>query len=107
MPLIDRQDFRAWLVRRNMRMVGRRHGGDPSVCTACGDPLNHQINSTECMACLAEQFGTETAELWLAEAIAGFIRAAADPHLLAHMLGELVHHGREIATNSDQSAVST
>jgi len=99
MPLTDRPEFQAWLDQRTADMVGRRHG-DPNVCTSCGRTLDHQLNSTECLVCLAEQFGTETAELWLAEAIAGFIRAAADPRVLSRMLGELVAQGREIVENS-------
>ena len=96
MPLQDRQDFQTWLARRNENMVGRRHGDAPT-CTACGNDLDHTLNSTECLVCLAERFGTETAEAWLAESIAGFARAAADPLVLARMLAELITHARDLA----------
>lgn len=96
MPLSDRPDFRAWLDHRTGDTVGRRHG-DPNACRTCGADLDHELGSTDCLVCLAEQFGTETAELWLAEALAGFVTAAADPPALARMLAELVVHARDIA----------
>jgi hypothetical protein len=50
------------------------------------------------LVCLADSFGTDTAESWLAEVVAGFVRSAvADPFVLARMLTELVAHGRDIA----------
>jgi hypothetical protein len=96
MPLQDRQDFKAWLAHRTENTIGRRHGDAP-ICTGCGNDLDHHLNTTECLACLAERFGTETAEAWLAESIAGFVRAAAEPPVLAQMLAELVAHARDIA----------
>jgi hypothetical protein len=95
MPLSDRPDFRAWLDNRTADTIGRRHR-DPNACPSCGADLDHELNSTDCLVCLAEQFGTETAELWLAEAITGFIRATADPPTLARMLANLVSHAREL-----------
>jgi hypothetical protein len=96
MPLQDRPEFKTWLEHRTAGMVGRRHG-DPNICTACGNDLDHRLNSTECMVCLAEQFGTETAERWLADALAGFVAATATPAVLARMLADLVAHAREMA----------
>jgi len=96
MPLSDRPEFRAWLEARTAGMVGRRHG-DPNDCTGCGNDLAHHLNSTECLVCLAEQFGTDTAERWLTEAISGFIRAASDPPALARMLAESIANARELA----------
>jgi len=96
MPLLDRPEFRAWLDRQNTDLIGRRHG-DSLECTACGENLDPRINSRECLVCLAERFGAETAETWLAEAVAGFITAAASPPVLAPMLSELVVHARDIA----------
>jgi hypothetical protein len=95
MPLQDRQDFKAWLARRNENMVGRRHG-DPAICSSCGS-FDDTVDGPECLVCLAESFGIETAETWLAESLAGFVRAAADPSVLARMLAELVAHARDIA----------
>ena len=96
MPLTDRPEFHAWLEQRTASMVGRRHG-DPNVCTACGADLAHHLDSAECLVCLAEQFGTETAERWLADAFAGLVRAAADPPLLARVLADSIAHTRDLA----------
>jgi hypothetical protein len=95
MPLQDRQDFQDWLARRTENRVGRRHGDAP-VCASCGN-IDDTIEGTECLVCLAESFGIETAEAWLAESVAGFVRAAGDPPVLARMLAELVVHARDIA----------
>ena len=96
MPLQDRPDFQAWLEHRTANTIGRRPGDAP-ICTACGNNLDHRLDTTECLVCLAERFGTETAEMWLAESIAGFVRAATDPPVLARMLTDLVAHARDIA----------
>jgi len=96
MPLQDRPEFQTWLEHRTANMVGRRHG-DPNDCTTCGNDLAHHLNTTECLVCLAEHFGIETAEFWLAEAIAGFIRATADPVVFAQMLAEIVANARDRA----------
>jgi hypothetical protein len=96
MPLTDRPEFQAWLEERTANMVGRRHG-DPHICTACGNDLTHHLDSTECLVCLAEQFGTETAERWLADAVAGFVRAAAEPPVFARMLADSIAHARDLA----------
>ncbi len=96
MPLTDRPEFRAWLANRNNDLIGKRHG-NAITCTACGNALDPKLDSQECLVCLAERFGTETAEAWLAEAIAGFIAAAADPAALAQILAELIAHARDIA----------
>ena len=96
MPLSDRPEFRAWLEARTGAMVGRRHG-HPTICTACANRIDHQLGGSECLVCLAEQFGTETAELWLAEALAGVIHAAADPPALARILSSIVAITREVS----------
>jgi len=95
MPLQDRPEFQTWLEHRTAGMVGRRHG-DPNDCTTCGSDLAHHLNSTECLVCLAEQFGIETAEPWLAEVIAGVVRAASHPPTLARMLAETIANTREL-----------
>jgi hypothetical protein len=95
MPLSDRPDFRAWLDHRDADTIGRRHN-DANACKTCGADLDHELGSTDCLVCLAEQFGTETAELWLAEAIAGFVRATADPPALTQMLANLISHARDL-----------
>jgi hypothetical protein len=96
MPLPDRPDFQAWFTDRNDGLVGRRHG-DPTVCGTCGSAIDHALGGAECLVCLAQQYGTETAERWLVDAIAGFIRAAADPPALARMLADSISHARELA----------
>jgi hypothetical protein len=95
MPLTDRPEFRAWLDRHNGRMVGRPHG-KITACTICGHDLDHGVSSQECLVCLAEQFGIETAEQWNADVIAGFVRAAADPVVLAQVLAEIVPFARDV-----------
>jgi len=96
MPLLDRPEFRAWLDRRNEGRIGESH--DPlTICSDCRGPLTPDVDGDRCLVCLAEQFGTETAEAWLADAIAGFARAAvADRRVLAQMLAELVGRAGEI-----------
>ena len=96
MPLSDRPDFRVWLDHRNADTIGRRHG-DPNACKTCGADLDHELGSTDCLVCLAEQFGIETAERWLTEAITGFMRAAADPPALTRMLVDSISHARDLA----------
>ena len=95
MPLIDRPEFRAWLDRHNDRRIGRPHG-EIADCLTCGSDLDHEISSQECMVCLAERFGIETAEHWIADVLAGFVRAAADPVVLAQMLAEIVPFARDV-----------
>lgn len=96
MPLIDRQDFQTWLDHTTQGQDPRTPD-DPARCGSCDNALDHGLNSHECLVCLAERFGTETAENWIAEALAGFIRAAADPDVLARMLAELIPHAHDIA----------
>lgn len=97
MPLPDRPEFRAWLDRRNEDRAGESHD-PPTTCSNCREPLTPELAyGDECLVCVAEQFGTETAEAWLADVIAGFARAAvADRCVLAHMLAELIAHARGI-----------
>jgi hypothetical protein len=95
MPLIDRPEFRAWLEIHEGRKVGRRHGeiGD---CLTCGGDISHDLSSQECLVCLAERFGIETAEQWIADVLAGLIRAAADPAVLAQVMSEIVPFARDV-----------
>jgi hypothetical protein len=96
MPLQDRAEFIAWLEDRNGNMVGRRHG-DPGRCDSCGLILDHELDSTDCLVCLAEQFGIDTAHVWIAEAFSGLTRAAVRPSsTFGPLLRELIHAGREI-----------
>ncbi len=96
MPLLDRPEFRAWLDRRNEERADESDG-PPTICADCRGPLTPEVESDRCLVCLAEQFGTETAEAWLADVIAGFARAAVtDRGVLAQMLAELVGHAAEI-----------
>jgi len=96
MPLLDRPEFRAWLDRRNEEHAGESED-PPTICADCRGPLTPEVDSYKCLVCLAEQFGTETAEAWLADVIAGFARAAvADRRVLAQMLAELVGYAGEI-----------
>ena len=96
MPLLDRPEFRAWLDRRNEGRIGESHD-PPTICSNCRGPLTPEVDAEECLVCLAEQFGSETAEAWLADVIAGFARAAVtDRRVLAQMLAELVGHAGEI-----------
>ena len=46
--------------------------------------------------CLAERFGIETTEHWIADVLAGFVRAAADPVVLAQVLAEIVPFARDV-----------
>lgn len=96
MPLSDRPEFRAWLARRNEGRVGSRHG-DPSVCGGCGARRPSELmEAGECLVCLALEFGVETAETSLANAIAGFVRAAENPQVLARVLAETVAYANEV-----------
>ena len=96
MPLLDRPEFRAWLDHRNEGQVGEPHERS-TICTDCRGPLTPDVDAEECLVCLAEQFGTETAEAWLADVIVGFVHAAVtDRRMLAQMLAELVGHAGEI-----------
>ncbi len=95
MPLTDRPEFRAWLDRHNDRMVGRPHG-EITSCLTCGSDLDHDVSSQECLVCLAERFGIETAEHWIADVLAGLVRAAADPVVLAQVLAEIVPFARDV-----------
>jgi hypothetical protein len=95
MPLTDRQDFQDWLDRHNKRRVGRPHG-DTAACLTCGGDLDHDISTQECLVCLAERFGIETAEQWIADILAGLVRAAADPTVLAQVLAEIVPFARDV-----------
>jgi hypothetical protein len=94
MPLTDRPEFRAWLEIHDERRVGRPHG-DPTGCLTCGNQL-HDFSTQECLVCLAERFGIETAEQWIADILAGFIRAASDPAVLAQVLSEIVPFARDV-----------
>jgi hypothetical protein len=95
MPLTDRPEFHAWLDRHNGRMVGRPHG-EITSCITCGSDLDNDISSHECLVCLAERFGIETAEQWTADVLAGLVRAAADPVVLAQVLAEIVPFARDV-----------
>jgi hypothetical protein len=95
MPLTDRPEFRAWLEIHNHRTVGRPHG-KVTDCLTCGDELDHEVSAHECLVCLAERFGIETAEHWIADVLAGFVRAAADPVVLAQVLAEIVPFARDV-----------
>jgi hypothetical protein len=95
MPLTDRPEFRAWLEIHNNRKVGRPHG-ETASCLKCGSSFDHDPSSQECLVCLAERFGIETAERWIADILAGFIRAAADPAALAQILSEIVPFARDV-----------
>jgi len=95
MPLTDRPEFRAWLEIHNDRKVGRPHG-DTAACLTCGGELDHDTSSHECLVCLAERFGIETAEQWIADVLAGVVRAAADPTVLAQVLAEIVPFARDV-----------
>jgi hypothetical protein len=95
MPLIDRPEFRAWLDRHNQHSVGRRHG-ESTDCLTCGADLDHELSTRECLVCLAERFGIETAEHWIADVLAGLVRAAADPVVLAQVLAEVVPFARDV-----------
>ena len=95
MPLTDRPEFRAWLDRHNQRSVGRPHG-QPKGCLTCGNALHHELGTQECLVCLAERFGIETAEQWIADVLAGLVRAAADPLVLALVLAEIVPFARDV-----------
>jgi hypothetical protein len=95
MPLTDRPEFRAWLEIHNDRKVGRPHG-ETTSCLTCGSQLDHDLSSQECLVCLAERFGIETAEQWIADILAGFIRAAADSVVLAQILAEIVPFARDV-----------
>lgn len=102
MPLTDRDEFRAWLHRRNedAQGIGQRHNlqGDPLTgCTFCGNPVDPKLGSEQCLICLAEHFGIDTVQTWLAEIVAGFINAAADPNALAEIIAELIQQGRNLA----------
>ena len=95
MPLTDRPEFRAWLDRHNERRVGRPHG-DTIDCLTCGSDVDHELSTQECLVCLAERFGIETAEHWIADVLAGLVRAAADPVVLAQVLAEIVPFARDV-----------
>lgn len=95
MPLIDRPEFRAWLDGHNQRRVGRPHG-DTASCLTCGSELDHELSTHECLVCLAERFGIETAEHWIADVLAGLVRAASDPAVLAQVLAEIVPFARDV-----------
>ncbi len=76
-------------------MVGRPDR-EITACTICGHDLDHELNSQECLVCLAEQFGIEPAEQWTADVLAGLVRAAADPVVLANVLAEIVPFARDV-----------
>ncbi len=95
MPLTDRPEFRAWLDRHAERKVGRPHG-ESAACLTCGGDLDHEISVHECLVCLAERFGIETAEHWIADVLAGLVRAASDPVVLAQVLAEIVPFARDV-----------
>ncbi len=95
MPLIDRPEFRAWLDHHSERKVGRPHGESPA-CMTCGGELNKEVSAHECLVCLAERFGIETAEQWIADVLAGLVRAASDPTVLAQVLAEIVPFARDV-----------
>jgi hypothetical protein len=95
MPLTDRPEFLAWLEIHNDRRVGRPHG-DVASCLTCGSQFDHDLSTQECLVCLAERFGIETAEQWIADILAGFIRAAADPAVLAQVMAEIVPFARDV-----------
>jgi hypothetical protein len=95
MPLTDRPEFRAWLEIHNDRRVGRPHG-DTSSCLTCGAEFDHELSTHECLVCLAERFGIETAERWIADVLAGLVRAASDPVVLTQVLAEIVPFARDV-----------
>jgi hypothetical protein len=95
MPLTDRPEFQAWLARHNERDVGRPRTKRTS-CMACGGELDHEVSVHECVACLAERFGIETAEYWIADVLAGLVRAAANPVVLAQVIAEIVPFARDV-----------
>lgn len=95
MPLTDRPEFHAWLGRHAERDVGRPTQPQ-SECSRCGAAVDSELSPHECLVCLVEQFGTDTAEQWLAETLAGLIRAAADPVVLAQVLAEVVPFTRDV-----------
>jgi len=95
MPLIDRPEFRAWLDHHSERKVGRPHG-ESTACMTCGADLDHEVSVHECLVCLAERFGIETAEQWIADVLAGLVRAASDPTVLAQVLAEIVPFARDV-----------
>jgi hypothetical protein len=95
MPLTDRPEFGAWLAHHESHMVGRPHG-ETTNCMTCGSDLDHELASHQCLVCLAERFGIETAEHWIADVLAGLVRAAADPVVLAQVLAEIVPFARDV-----------
>jgi hypothetical protein len=95
MPLTDRSEFRAWLEIHDNRRVGRPHS-DITGCLTCGGNIDHDLSTQECLVCLAERFGIETSEQWIADILAGFIRAAADPAVLAQVMSEIVPFARDV-----------
>jgi hypothetical protein len=95
MPLIDRPEFRAWLEIHSDRRVGRPHDATTD-CLTCGAAVDHDLSIQECLVCLAERFGIETAEQWIADILAGLIRAAANPAVLAQVMAEIVPFARDV-----------
>lgn len=72
---------------------------------SCGGDLDHEVSVHECLVCLAERFGIETAEHWIADVLAGLVRAASDPVVLAHVLAALVDHHRSPALAARRSSL--
>jgi predicted RNase H-like HicB family nuclease len=98
MPLPDRPDFQTWFTARNGGRVGRQ-SDDPTVCDTCGSAMDHALGGPDCLVCLAEQFGAETAEMQLAEAIAAFAQAAGDPPTLSRLLADAIAHVHDLVVD--------
>ena len=72
----------------------------------CSAANADELSSQECLVCLAERFGIETAEHWIADVLAGLIRAAADPIVLAQVLAEIVPFARDVMQHRGALATS-
>lgn len=77
MPLQDRAEFRAWLVRREAEDRDAGRGGPADGCAHCGATADEQeLHGESCIVCLAEQFGIESTEERIAALVRAFIAAA-------------------------------
>ena len=96
MPLMNRPEFQTWLASHNGSRVVGRPSTESAACMKCGNDLDHEVSVHECLPCLAEQFGIDTAGKWNADVLAGLVRAAADPVVLAQVLDEIVPFARDV-----------
>jgi hypothetical protein len=61
-----------------------------------GRSLDKEVSAHECLVCLAERFGIKAAGQWIADVLAGLVRAASDRVVLAQVPAEIAPFARDV-----------